>query len=289
MNPAAQLTLSPESQLANLKVLSIADEANPDFNISDKAALEVLLEGQERHFWFTSRNAAIVQFLRFVGLAPPGRILEVGCGTGTVLAHLIEHGYQADGVEMHYQLARQAAGNCPRSILHCMDFLRDDTAVFDGRYHAVGLFDVLEHVAEPTLFLRRCAEVTDTGGLVVGTVPALGALWSVVDELSGHYRRYDRGTMRRELEAGGLEVVRISYFFQTLLIPTWLHRKQIEAKHGDTDVDRAKVAHENIRVPTRPINASFRALCALERFAGRVISLGRIPGASLFFAARKPS
>lgn len=289
MNPAAQLTLSPESRFANLKVLSIADEANPDFNISDAPVLDALLRSQKRHFWFASRNAAIVQLLRCVGFVPPRRILEVGCGTGTVLAHLSKHGYQADGVEMHYQLARQAAENCPRSILHCMDFLRDDDAVLDGRYHAVGLFDVLEHIAEPTPFLRRCAEATEGGGLVVGTVPALSALWSVVDELSGHYRRYDRRTMRRELEAGGLEVVRISYFFQTLLIPTWLHRKQIEAKNGDTDVDRTKVMHENIRVPARPINAAFRALCALERFAGRAISLGRIPGASLFFAARKPS
>lgn len=289
MNPAAQLTLKPESRFANLKVLSIANEANPDFNISDAPALDAFLRSQKRHFWFASRNAAIIQLLRFVGFVPPRRILEVGCGTGTVLAHLIEHGYQADGVEMHYQLARQAAENCPRSIVHCMDFLRDDDAVFDGRYQAVGLFDVLEHVAEPAPFLRRCAEVTDTGGLVVGTVPALGALWSVVDELSGHYRRYDRGMMRRELEAGGLEVVRISYFFQTLLIPTWLHRKQIEAKHGDTDVDRTEVTHENIRVPVGPINAAFRALCALERFAGHVIPLGGIPGASLFFAARKTS
>ncbi len=289
MNPAAHLALSPESRFANLKVLSISDEANPDFNISDVPALDALLRSQKRHFWFTSRNAAIVQLLRSVGFIPPRRILEVGCGTGTVLAHLVEQGYQADGVEMHYQLARQAAENCPRSILHCMDFLRDDDAVFDGRYQAVGLFDVLEHVAEPTPFLRRCAEATDCGGLVVGTVPALGALWSVVDEFSGHYRRYNRNTMRRELEAGGLEVLRISYFFQTLLIPTWLHRKQIEAKNGDSDVDRTKVMHENIRVPARPINAAFRALCALERCAGRAISLGRIPGASLFFAARKPS
>lgn len=289
MNPAAQLTLSPESQLANLTVLSIADEGNPDFNISDKPALEEFLEGQKRHFWFTSRNAAIVQFLHSVGFVPPRRILEVGCGTGTVLAHLNKQGYQADGVEMHYQLARQAAENCPQSMLHCMDFLHDDDGVLDGRYHAVGLFDVLEHIAEPSPFLRRCAEVAGADGLVVGTVPALGALWSVVDELGGHYRRYDRGMMRRELEAGGLEVVRISYFFQTLLIPTWLHRKQIEAKHGGTDVDRVKVTHENIRTPARPINAAFRALCALERFAAGVIPIGGIPGASLFFAARKTS
>ncbi len=154
--------------------------------------------------------------MRSVGFVPPRSILDVGCGTGTVLAHLVEQGFQADGVEMHYQLARQAAENCPRSILYCMDFLRDDDAIFDACYQAVGLFEVLEHVAEPTPFLRRCAEATEDGGLVMGTVPAFGALWSVVDELSGHYRRYDRGSMRLELEAGGLEVVRISYFFQTL-------------------------------------------------------------------------
>ncbi len=56
MNPAAQLAISPESPFANLKVFSISDEANPDFNISDVQALDALLQSQKRHFWFTSRN-----------------------------------------------------------------------------------------------------------------------------------------------------------------------------------------------------------------------------------------
>ena len=57
MNPTAQLTLGPESRLANLKVLSIADETNPDFNISDGPALDTFLQSQKRHFWFASHVA----------------------------------------------------------------------------------------------------------------------------------------------------------------------------------------------------------------------------------------
>lgn len=76
-----------------------------------------------------------------------------------MLAHLIKQGYQADGVEMHYLLARQAAENRRKSMSHCMVCLHDDAGVLDGRYHAVGLFDGLEHIAEQSPFLRHCAEV----------------------------------------------------------------------------------------------------------------------------------
>lgn len=286
----SQLTpVVPEaaSRYANLQIVSVADRHNPDYDISDPAALDAFLASQRSHFWFTSRNEAIVQHMRSLGLAPPARILEVGCGTGMILAHLLERGFRADGLDMHLQLAQKAAQHCPQAVVYCLDFVRDHAEMRDSNYDAVGLFDVLEHIEEPIPFLRRCADLTGQAGLVFGTVPALSMLWSVVDELSGHYRRYDRTLMRRHLETAGLEVVRTSYFFQALVIPTWLHRKRIEAANGDADVDRTRVTHQNIRVPAWPINVAFRALCSLERAAGRVIPLGRVPGASLFFAARK--
>ena len=287
MSQLTQLQLEAESPLANLRVVSVADRHNPDFDISDPAALDAFLASQQTHFWFASRNDAIAQHMHRLGLTPPDRILEVGCGTGTVLAELLERGFRADGIDMHLELAHRAAQNCPRATVYCLDFVKEHAAMCDADYDAVGLFDVLEHIEDPTPFLRRCADLTADAGLIIGTVPALSMLWSVVDKLSGHYRRYDRGLMRRHLEAAGLELVRASYFFQTLLVPTWLHRKRIEAANLGTDVDRAKVAHQNIRVPARPLNTVLGALCSLERSVGRVIPLGRVPGASLFFAARK--
>src|SRR5439155_390073 len=60
-----------------------------------------------RHWWFRGRLAVLLAILR--RLLPPGhaRLLELGCGTGNVLAALAEFG-EAVGMETHPDLAAAA-------------------------------------------------------------------------------------------------------------------------------------------------------------------------------------
>jgi len=52
----------------------------------------------------------------------PGRALDLGCGTGTNLAYLVEHGWHASGVEADrraFEAAeRRLAGNADATVLH---------------------------------------------------------------------------------------------------------------------------------------------------------------------------
>lgn len=280
--------LAPDERLTcppNLVLINPTEEACPDFDISDASVRENLYHSQPRHFWFASRNAVIVQMMQRAGLAPPARFLEVGCGTGTVLAHLVSCGYQAEGVDMHYELSRRAATHCPQARIYCLDVMKADYGALKRGYHGLGLFDVLEHIADTAPFLSRCADLVAEGGMIVGTVPALQSLWSTFDR--GHYRRYYRDTLGQELEAAGLRPVLISYFFQTLVPPIWVQRKRIGHARTEGSAEWPLAAEQALKVPPWPINTAFRAACFVERALSRLLPLGHLPGASLFFAARR--
>lgn len=62
---------------------------------------------------------------------PPGRALDLGCGTGTNVRYLLEHGWQADGVDFVPLAVERAQGKLTgfppgRSAVHCHDVTRLD-------------------------------------------------------------------------------------------------------------------------------------------------------------------
>src|SRR2546429_6088118 len=77
----------------------------------DPAYVATHVEEDRRHWWFRGRLAVLLAILRRV--LPPGhaRLLELGCGTGNVLAPLAEFG-EAVGMGTHSELA--AGARSPR-------------------------------------------------------------------------------------------------------------------------------------------------------------------------------
>src|SRR2546429_7492859 len=108
----------------------------------DPAYVATHVEEDRRHWWFRGRLAVLLAILRRV--LPPGhaRLLELGCGTGNVLAALAEFG-EAGGMEAPPGLAAtaRAAGLDVRT-----GRLPDDLVVPPGRADAVLPLDVIEHL-----------------------------------------------------------------------------------------------------------------------------------------------
>ncbi len=104
-------------------------------------------------------------------------ILDVGCGAGQFLRFLEIQGYrQAEGVELSPQQAAEARKRvaCPIHV--------EDTATFlatrQGRYAAITLNDVLEHVpkSQTVPFLALLKQGLRPDGVLIVNVPGVAGL-----------------------------------------------------------------------------------------------------------------
>lgn len=261
---------------ANVRVLSGLAEDDAGFDVTDPAKIAALSRAEDAHFWHLTRNELIEARLRRLGVAPPARVFDIGCGGGCVTAHLARAGYRTAGVEGHASRIREAALRAPEAEFFVHD-LRAGVDALPGDFDAAGLFDVIEHLDDPAGAVRAAATRVRPGGWVVGTVPALMLLWSEVDVTAGHRLRYDAAGVRDVLDrVPELDRVQVSYFNRLLVPAMWARRR---ARSGVTD------ARADLAIPPAPVNAALANALRLERAFGHV--LRRVPGASLWFAARR--
>src|SRR5207244_646899 len=115
-----------------------------DFWLSPRA-LEMLWEAEDRHFWHCARKAWIVSLLRRYGEHPPRRILDVGCGSGSVARKLAECGYTVTGVDTERRSVTKASERC-QSAAFVLGSVAELPKGLHGPYDVVGFFDVLEHL-----------------------------------------------------------------------------------------------------------------------------------------------
>jgi 2-polyprenyl-3-methyl-5-hydroxy-6-metoxy-1,4-benzoquinol methylase len=254
--------------------------SDPDYDISDPSVIEALRRSEDRHFWQISRARMIARRLLKLGLSPGSSVLDLGCGMGCVSTALARAGYQVTGVDGHRSLLDVAAQRSPSSRFVCRDLRQGVNGLGNGRFDAVGLFDVIEHLSDPLAALEGAMTCLRPGGLLVGTVPAMMWLWSSIDSLSGHKVRYERKTLRRVLaQVPNASVLSIAPFNRALVPALWVHRRRV----GGGESGRV----DNLKVPWGPINAVMLAVLNLENALAPLLDATPLPGASLWFALRK--
>ncbi len=157
------------------------------------------------HRWRTATNSAgfLLRRLRS-GL----RVLDVGCGPGTVtadLADLVAPG-PVVGVDRVAGVVAAAAGERRRANL---TFAIGDAYALgfaDGAFDVVFAHQVLQHVSDPVAVLRELRRVTRTGGLVAARDSDYGGfVWSPADPVLDRWRALHHDLTRRnhaEADAG---------------------------------------------------------------------------------------
>jgi 2-polyprenyl-3-methyl-5-hydroxy-6-metoxy-1,4-benzoquinol methylase len=152
---------------------------------------------------------------RWLRLKPEGgSVLEVGCGSGLMLAAFQRRGWRALGVERSEEVTR-TVHTAPgvKIVTTPVEALSADIA-----FDLIVLFQVLEHIADPVTLLRECARRLAPGGHVIVNVPNFsswqsrfaGARWLHLDP-PRHQSHFTPQTLASTLERAGLCVKELSF------------------------------------------------------------------------------
>lgn len=248
-----------------------------------EAVSESLFEAEDRHIWFARRAGEVLREIRrwANGAVASHGALDIGCGTGRVMSELERAGMTVTGVDTDLTVLRLARRRTRGLLIRGAI----EQLGLDG-FDVVLVCDVLEHVSDDLAVVRRAVAALRPGGLLIATVPADMRLWSKLDDISGHLRRYGRGELQRLLRAGGLVDIEARYF-NVLLWPLQLVRARMldsSARTEMTDTSREELARRALAAPPAPVAALFSVL----GLADRLPPLGALFGPSLIAAARRP-
>ena len=232
---------------------------------------------EAKNFWFQSRNQLIIWALDryFPGVES---FLEIGCGTGYVLATL-EHafpGLRLSGSELFSKGLNFAKGRVSR----CGLFQMDARGIpFEEEFDVIGAFDVLEHIAEDERVLSEMYRAVRPGGGIILTVPQHAFLWSQADEYACHVRRYSASDLRQKVQQAGFSAVRVTSFV-SLLLPLMMFSRLRQ-------LDPNKAYDPLLELKIRGLtNWALGKILDLERALIRM-GLSFPAGGSLLLAARK--
>jgi SAM-dependent methyltransferase len=202
----------------------------------------VTAEIEAGSFWCRSRNRVLGDVVcRFTDRSRRLDMLEIGCGIGGVVAELQRFDHvRLTASDIYLDGLRYARSRFPAVELIQLDAT---SMPFRGEFDIVGAFDVLEHIDEDEQVMRGVHDALRPGGLFIVTVPQHPWMWSAIDDIVRHKRRYARPDLLRKLRAARFEIVFCSSFV-TVLFPAmvaWRLRARMRRQPRD---DREAFASE---------------------------------------------
>lgn len=170
-------------------------------------------EGRKKFVWVIEAGIAALTRLKWRKLQPllgPGdRLLDVGCGRGTLVKLARASGYEAYGVERPFPQQPSLPFVSYQELTECK--------FPDCHFQVVVLWHVLEHLPDPPATLREIGRLLRPGGWLSVAVPnfggaqarASGRHWFHLD-LPRHFWHFRKPTLESLLKRQGICVTRCS-------------------------------------------------------------------------------
>lgn len=201
-----------------------------------------LLASNAGHTQLADRLAAAAMLL-----PPEKRLLDVGCGDGSLVLLSREKGGLVWGVDRAFAVCREAAAKGMRA--QCADLNAPHLPYRDEVFDAVTCLDVIEHVLDPRRLLQELARLLRPRGILVLTTPNIRAYWFLLTLIQGRFPRtsgdpegYDGGHLhyftfadvRHLLREAGFDAIEEFGLYRWTKLTTWGQVKErMKALFGD--------------------------------------------------------
>ena len=183
------------------------------------------------------------QILEWIDREQPSEVLEVGTATGFLSAEMKKRGCVVTGIEQDPQMAQIAQQHCDKMITADVEHL-DFSQL--GKYDAIVLGDVVEHLRNPQQFLREIAKFLKPGGKVLMSLPNVANIWVRLNLLLGrfnytrvgildesHLRFFTLATSKKMAAESGLNILSTSVtpIPLPLILPSTSHGRALSFLH----------------------------------------------------------
>lgn len=152
--------------------------------------------------------------------------LDVGAGNGEFVKYLINQGFHGESIDISkeaVQIVRKQLKGINRVNVKLADIFTYKTKV---KYDVIFCFEALEHIENDQLAMKKIYQLLKPGGIFMMSVPAHMSKWDKMDEIKGHFRRYEKKELRKKLTNTGFTVLRIvCYGFPFLNIVRQITKK----------------------------------------------------------------
>lgn len=192
------------------------------------------LDAQQQHLSSIKYDLRITNLARFIykkviqchpGLDPRSRnntldsrlrgndkllkLIDIGAGNGLFLKFFKEKGLHVSGIELEKENVENMLKD-PQ--LSGVDIKQGDITQLTGHeeYDVVIASDVIEHIEQDETAIEHLWSFVAPGGILIITVPAHAHLYGKRDEAWGHFRRYDKDSLKLKvtsLEFGNVEFI----------------------------------------------------------------------------------
>ncbi len=149
-------------------------------------------------------------------LAPclTGHGVEVGAGQGNFAHYLRPHFTRLDLIEpseKHAAMIEETCRDDPAVDVFAMPVEAYAEKIGAEARDAICLINVLEHIEDDRAALALFHHLLRPGGSLCLFVPALPILFSKLDKIFGHHRRYLQGDLMAKTTEAGFEIVTCRY------------------------------------------------------------------------------
>ena len=198
------------------------------------------------------------------------RVLEVGCGIGTMSRKLAGIADEIVGIEPNAACVERVSaamrGEPKFSLRSCHLEECDLAELASHRFDTVYCVNVLEHIEKDVEALRMFREAIVPEGRVLIFVPAVQAAYGPLDAELGHHRRYSKATLTKAFQDAGLDLLMMRYTNPIGLLG-WMYNSHI-SKARTHKIGQVKLFEQLVapwalpleRLLTPPIGLSLMAV-----------------------------
>lgn len=147
---------------------------------------------------------------------PSMSVLDIGCGAGTLALYLAEKGNNVVGIDISEKAIKDAQKSAVKNELKNVQFKVVDfpTATPEGKYDAIICTEVIEHLYDDELAIKKMSNLLRSGGILILSTPSQNAplyrlgLAKKFDKRVGHLRRYTFKELEKMLKKNDFIITR---------------------------------------------------------------------------------